>query len=85
MIDTFKELKGKNYSLNRIKDILDDIDRIVLSEQFESINATVDENLVDNIINLKFKITESEKRFVERINIIGNNITEESVIRNRFY
>ena len=79
-----KELKGKNYSLNRIKDILDNIDKIVLSEQFESINATVDENLVDNTINLKFKITETEKRFVERINIIGNNITEESVIRNQF-
>ena len=39
--------------------------------------------MLDNIINLKFKITETEKIFVERINIIGNNITEESVIRNR--
>ena len=38
---------------------------------------------MENIINLKFKITETEKIFVERINIIGNNITEESVIRNR--
>ena len=84
LIYTLKELKGKNYSLNRIKDILDNIDKIVLSEQFESINATVDENLVDNTINLKFKITETEKRFFERINIIGNNVTEESVIRNQF-
>ena len=83
ILDTFEKLKGENYSLNRIKNILDDIDTIVLNEQFESINAIVDENLLDNTINLKFKITETEKIFVEKINIIGNNITEESVIRNR--
>ena len=83
ILGTFEDLKGENYSINRIKNILDDIDTIVLNEQFESINAIVDENLVDNVINLKFKITETEKIFVEKINIIGNNITEESVIRNR--
>ena len=83
ILGTFEDLEGENYSINRIKNILDDIDTIVLNEQFESINAIVDENLVDNVINLKFKITETEKIFVEKINIIGNNITEESVIRNR--
>ena len=45
ILDTFEKLKGENYSLNRIKNILDDIDTIVLNEQFESINAIVDENL----------------------------------------
>ena len=80
--ELFNELEGKTYSLNKIKDILDDIDQIVLSEQFESIKASVEENLIDNKLNLSFIITETEKRFVERINILGNNITEETVIRN---
>ena len=40
--------------------------------------------MVDNKINLKFKIRESEKYFVNKINIYGNNVTAESVIRNQF-
>ena len=31
----FNELKGQNYSLNSIDKILDEIDKIVLNEQFE--------------------------------------------------
>ena len=79
----FNELKGTLYSLNKINDILEDIDLIVLNEQFESINASVEEQLIENNLNLKFIITEAEKSFVEKINILGNNITEETVIRNQ--
>ena len=60
--------------------------KLALNEQFESIKATVvDEKLLENKINLNFKIDETEKFFVEKINIFGNNITRESVIRNQFY
>jgi outer membrane protein insertion porin family len=38
--------------------------------------------LVDNFINLTFDIGESEKFYVEKINILGNNVTREEVIRN---
>ncbi len=79
----FDTLEGEIYSLNKIRDILDDIDQIVLSEQFESIKATVEEDLIDDKLNLTFIISETEKKFVERINILGNNITEETVIRNQ--
>ena len=34
------------------------------------------------MINLTFNIGESEKFYVEKINILGNNITREEVIRN---
>ena len=85
IINNFKKLKGEAYSLNKIKNILDDIDEIVLSEQFESISASVEEEFDKDQINLKFIITESEKIFVERINIIGNDVTEESVIRNQLF
>jgi outer membrane protein insertion porin family len=78
----FKKLKGKNYSLNSIDKILNEIDKIVLNKQFEFLNSTVSENIQDNFINLIFDIAESEKFYVEKINILGNNITREEVIRN---
>ena len=40
-------------------------------------------NSVGNILNLKFIISETEKSFVEKINIYGNNVTVETVIRNQ--
>ena len=78
----FKELKGKNYSLNSIDKILKEIDKIVLNEQFEFLKSTVTESIEDNFINLTFDIGESEKFYVGKINILGNNITREEVIRN---
>ena len=78
----FIKLKGKNYSLNSIDKILNEIDKIVLNEQYEFLNSTVNEDIQDNLINLTFEIAESEKFYVEKINILGNNITREDVIRN---
>ena len=78
----FKDLKGENYSLNSIDKILKEIDKIVLNEQFEFLKSTVKESIEDNLINLTFDIDESEKFYVEKINILGNNITREEVIRN---
>jgi outer membrane protein insertion porin family len=79
----FSELKGEKYSLNSIDKILKEIDKIVLNEQFEFLKSTVKENIVDNLINLTFDIGESEKFYVSKINIFGNNITREDVIRNQ--
>ena len=78
----FKDLKGKKYSLNSIDKILKEIDKIVLNEQFEFLKSSVQEEIKDNLINLTFDIGESEKFYVEKINILGNNITREEVIRN---
>ena len=78
----FKKLKGENYSLNSIDKILKEIDKIVLNEQFEFLNSTVIESIEDNLINLTFDIEVSEKFYVDKINILGNNVTREEVIRN---
>ena len=78
----FKKLKGKKYSLNAINSILDEIDKIVLNEEFEFLKSNVYEKINDNLINLTFNIEESEKFYVEKINIFGNSITREDVIRN---
>ena len=37
--------------------------------------------LKKTLLKLKFNIFEGEKNLVERIDIIGNNVTNESVIR----
>ena len=81
---SLKKLKDKPYSINNISKIIKTIENIVLREQFESIKVIPLENLVDNKINLTFKVEESEKFFVKKINIFGNNITQENVIRNQF-
>ena len=78
----FADLKGEHYSLDAIDKILDEIDNIVLNKEYEFLNSTVDEDTSDNLINLTFNINESEKFYVEKINIYGNNITQEDVVRN---
>ena len=80
----FKKLKGEPYSINRVKKILEEIDKITITEQYESITAQVDENIVNNKINLSFLIEQTDRTFVEKINIFGNNVTRENVIRNQF-
>ena len=78
----FKKLKGEPYSLNAVDQVLDEIELIVLSEQFESTKATVSEEILSDKINLIFNIDEAKRFTVERINIFGNNVTRENVIRN---
>jgi len=78
------KLEGNKYSFNKISKIVKEIDKISLSREFDFINASILEEKSDiNKININFKVTESEKLYVERINVFGNNITEESVIRSR--
>jgi len=82
VLNLFKDLKGEKYSLNLIQKILDQIDEISINEQYQSIKASVEENIIDNKLNLTFKIEETEKFYVKKINILGNNVTDETVIRN---
>ena len=78
------ELKNEPYSINTVEKILDKLDKISITEQYESVKATVSETITSDKINMKFNIEETEKFMVERINIFGNNITRENVIRNQF-
>ena len=89
--DNFKDLnkllvkiKGEKYSLNLIDKILDEIDQITTVEEFKFIKATVKENAISDKVNLTFIIGESAKVYVEKINIMGNTVTQENVIRNQF-
>ena len=79
----FEDLHLEPYSLNAVQKIIDEIQFITTDEQFETVNATVKENIFDNKINITFNIVETEKSFIKKINILGNNVTEETVIRNQ--
>ena len=79
----FNNLENEPYSLYSVEDILEKIENITVNEQYESINATVKETITDDKINISFNIEETERMFIERINILGNNVTKESVIRNQ--
>ena len=81
--EEFKKLKGQIYSINSVERILEKIDQITLNEQYQSISASVEENFDKNKINLNFIIEKSTDFYVEKINIFGNNITRENVIRNQ--
>jgi len=80
----FNKLKNNHYSLSQIEKLLDTIDQIALSENYDFIDAVVSEEVVDgNKLNITFNIQESEKFYVEKINILGNHITQENFIRNQ--
>ncbi|MDC0438739.1 outer membrane protein assembly factor BamA, partial [Candidatus Pelagibacter sp.] len=79
----FKKMNGKPYSINTIDKILDEIDLITTAEQYKFIKANVVENINENFINLEFTVEEGEKFYIDRIDIYGNTVTAENVIRNK--
>jgi outer membrane protein insertion porin family len=79
------KLEGKDYSLNKIEKVLREVDKIAQSKQYEFINASLSETIVDeNKLNITVFLEDSEKFYVEKINILGNEYTIEEVIRNQF-
>ena len=85
--DVKKELNklvNKTYSINKISKVIEEIDKVTLSREYDFINASYEETIIENNkLNIVFTVSESEKFYVERINIFGNNITHESVIRSK--
>ncbi len=80
----FNKLKDKEYSLDNINLILSEIDRIASMKLYDFITANVTETISEeNKINFNFEIIDSQKFYVEKINILGNFQTIEEVIRNR--
>ncbi len=78
-----ENLKDKPYSINAVEEILEEIDIITTREEFKTVIAELDEEIIENKLNINFTIDEGDKFIVEKINIFGNNITNENVIRNQ--
>ncbi len=80
----FKKLKDNEYSLDNISLILSEIDKIASLRLYDFITANVTEKVRDdNKIDFTFEVIDSQKFYVEKINIFGNFQTIEEVVRNR--
>ncbi len=79
----FSKLENERYSIDDLNLILSEIDKIASSRLYDFINAQVEEEIIDNKINFTFNVVDSEKFYVEKINILGNFQTIEEVIRNK--
>ena len=78
----YNKFVGDYYSPFKIKKILDEIDLLIESNNLQFVEHEVQEIIENDEITLSFNIREGEKVLVERINILGNNVTNENVIRS---
>ncbi len=80
----FEKNINKHYSLRVVNNILDEIEKIASNRLYDFIDVSVEETIIENDkLNLNFNVSDSQKFYVERINILGNYTTIEEVIRNK--
>jgi outer membrane protein insertion porin family len=77
----FNEYAGEYYSPFKVKELLEELDQIIEFNNLQFVEHNVQEVVQNDSINIIFNIFEGEKTLVERINITGNTITNEGVIR----
>jgi len=73
---------GKYYSRTKLQKVLDQIDKLTVQKELQFINHRLLETLEGNDVVVKIEIFEGPKFFVEKVNIVGNNVTNDSVIRS---
>ena len=79
----FAKLKGKKYSKKKINNLIDDLNNFALLNDFVFVNANFDEVIKsEDKIDIIVNFDDMSKKYVERINVFGNFITDEKVIRN---
>ena len=78
----YKKNIGEYYSPFKIKKILDNLDLIIASNNLQFVEHSISETIVGDGIQVKINIKEGKKETVERINIKGNSVTNENVIRS---
>ena len=79
--EVYKKYAGDYYSPFKVKKLLDEIDALIQNNNLQFVEHNVEETLENNSINIVFNIFEGDKNLVQRINITGNNTTNEEVIR----
>ena len=78
----FKKIIKKYYSPFKIKKLLDELDNIIVENDLQFVEHSVNEIIENEFIEVKINIYEGSKQLVEKINVKGNSITNESVIRS---
>ena len=82
MQDHYVKNIGKYYSPFLVKKLLDKLDLLIVNNDLQFIEHDVNEILEGNEIEIKINIYEGSKQLVERIDVFGNSVTDESVIRS---
>ena len=77
----YKDYVGGVYSPFKIKKLLDKIDELIANNNLQFVEHNVQEQLEKNTVSIVFNVFEGEKKLVERIDVLGNNVTVEGVIR----
>ena len=77
----FNKFAGEYYSPFKVQKILKKIDQIIDNNELQFVQHSVSESINNDTIDISFKIFEGPKVQVERVNIKGNNVTNDSVIR----
>ncbi len=72
---------GDYYSPFKVKKLLEELDELIDDNNLQFVEHNVQEVIEGESINIIFNVFEGEKKLVERINITGNSITNEDVIR----
>ena len=80
----YEKIIGDYYSPFKIKRTLEFLDRLIDENDLQFIQHSVKESIDGSNINITINIFENEKIFVERINVNGNTVTNENVIRSEF-
>ncbi len=78
----FKKIIGKYYSPFFVTKLLGELDRLIASSDLQFVEHSVNEIVSDKSIEIKINVFEGSKQLVERVNVRGNSVTEESVIRS---
>ena len=78
----FTKIIGKYYSPFKVKKLLEELDLLIAQNDLQFIEHSVNEILEGETVEIKINIFEGEKKQVEKINILGNTITDEAVIRS---
>ena len=78
----FNKLVGSYYSQSNLRKVLEKIDKLSEQKELQFISHNVLETLDKDGIEVKINIFEGEKVIIERVNILGNNVTNDSVIRS---
>ena len=77
----YEKYIGTYYSPFTITKLLENLDELIEQNNLQFVEHNVQEIVSGTEIKVIFNVFEGEKTLVERINILGNNITNEDVIR----
>jgi len=82
LAEEFNKFAGDYYSPFKVQKILKKIDDIVDDNELQFVQHSVSETIDDDGVDIVFKIIEGPKVQIERVNIFGNTVTSDSVIRS---